>query len=191
MLRCAQLNLLGINNLFGSLLSESAYSGTPHKQQYAVNRILWHWDFHEGSRNILTRHGELVAPALFGSLDDRSRVACHCQWYLIEDAENVSHGLQQSFQKRGLPRSGLSDNGGAMIAAEIREGLHRLGIVHETILPRCAFANGKIETLWTQIEGRLLPMLEDVPDLTLSFLNEATQAWVEYEYNRIRYCAEV
>src|SRR6516165_12517367 len=27
-------------------------------------------------------------------------------------------------------------------------------------------------------------MLEDVQDLTLEFLNEATQAWVEFEYNR-------
>ncbi len=27
-------------------------------------------------------------------------------------------------------------------------------------------------------------MLEHVPDLTLSFLNEATQAWAEHEYNR-------
>ena len=27
-------------------------------------------------------------------------------------------------------------------------------------------------------------MLEDVPDLTLAVLNEATQAWGEYEYNR-------
>jgi hypothetical protein len=28
-----------------------------------------------------------------------------------------------------------------------------------------------------------MAMLEHVPDLTLSFLNEATQAWVEHEYN--------
>ena len=34
------------------------------------------------------------------------------------------------------------------------------------------------------MEARLLAMLEDVPDLTLELLNEATQAWVEYEYNR-------
>ena len=27
-------------------------------------------------------------------------------------------------------------------------------------------------------------MLEGVPNLTLAILNEATQAWVEYEYNR-------
>jgi hypothetical protein len=37
---------------------------------------------------------------------------------------------------------------------------------------------------WAQIEGRLLPMLEGVPELTLSLLNEATQAWLELEYNR-------
>jgi putative transposase len=29
-----------------------------------------------------------------------------------------------------------------------------------------------------------MAMLEGVPDLTLALLNEATQAWVEYEYNR-------
>jgi putative transposase len=37
---------------------------------------------------------------------------------------------------------------------------------------------------WGPVEGRLIAMLEDVPDFTLSVLNEATQAWVEYEYNR-------
>jgi len=44
--------------------------------------------------------------------------------------------------------------------------------------------NAKIETLWGLVEGRLLAMLEDVADLTLDFLNEATLAWAEYEYNR-------
>ncbi|MBI1993156.1 MAG: hypothetical protein HYS67_01820 [Deltaproteobacteria bacterium] len=45
-------------------------------------------------------------------------------------------------------------------------------------------ANGKQEVFWAQIEGRLLPMLEGVADLKLGPLNEATQAWVEMEYNR-------
>jgi putative transposase len=47
-----------------------------------------------------------------------------------------------------------------------------------------ALSNGKIEVLWTSVEGRLMAMLEGVTDLTLATLNEATQAWCEYEYNR-------
>ena len=46
------------------------------------------------------------------------------------------------------------------------------------------FVNGKQESFWGQVEGRLMAMLEGVADLTLEYLNEATQAWVEYEYNR-------
>jgi putative transposase len=37
------------------------------------------------------------------------------------------------------------------------------------------------------VEGRLLAMLENVPDLTLDALNHATQAWIEMEYNRARH----
>lgn len=145
---------------------------------------LWHWDFHNGSKKVLTPRGEWAKPVLFGVLDDRSRLACHLQWYLHENSENVAHGMSQGFQKRGLPRSALSDNGGAMIADEIAEGLARLGIAHETTLPYSPYQNGKQENFWAQVEGRLLAMLEDVPDLTLATLNEATQAWVEHEYNR-------
>ena len=51
-------------------------------------------------------------------------------------------------------------------------------------LPYSPYQNGKQEAFWNQIEGRLLPMLEGVADLTLAQLNEATLAWVEMEYNR-------
>jgi putative transposase len=86
--------------------------------------------------------------------------------------------------RRGLPRSAMSDNGPAMVAKEVGEGLARLGVLHETTLPYSPAQNGKIENLWAQVEGRLMAMLEDVPDLTLAVLNEATQAWAELEYNR-------
>ena len=145
---------------------------------------LWHWDCHHGSRKVLTARGEWRTPILFGVLDDRSRLACHLQWYLAETAEIIAHGLSQAFQKRGLPRSGLSDNGAAMTAAEITEGLGRLGVLHQTTLPYSPYQNAKQEAFWGPVEGRLIAMLEDVPDLTLAVLNEATQAWVEYEYNR-------
>jgi len=148
---------------------------------------LWHWDCHHGSRKVITARGEWVTPILLGVLDDRSRLACHLQWYLAETAEVIAHGLSQAFQKRGLPRAALSDNGAAMTAAEISEGLGRLGILHHTTLPYSPYQNAKQEAFWGPVEGRLIAMLEHVPDLTLAFLNEATQAWVEHEYNRTRH----
>ncbi len=145
---------------------------------------LWHWDCHHGSKKVLTQRGEWATPILFGVVDDRSRLACHLQWYLAETAEVIAHGLSQAFQKRGLPRSALSDNGAAMTAAEISQGLARLGILHQTTLPYSPYQNAKQEAFWGPVEGRLMAMLEHVPDLTLSVLNEATQAWVEQDYNR-------
>ncbi len=46
------------------------------------------------------------------------------------------------------------------------------------------YQNGKQERFWATLEGRLMEMLAGVKELTLDFLNEATQAWVEMEYNR-------
>jgi transposase InsO family protein len=148
---------------------------------------LWHWDCHHGSRKVLTARGEWATPILLGVVDDRSRLACHLQWYLAETAQNIAHGLSQAFQKRGLPRAALSDNGSAMTAAEISEGLARLGILHHTTLPYSPYQNAKQEAFWGPVEGRLIAMLEHVPDLTLAILNEATQAWGEHDYNRKRH----
>ena len=112
---------------------------------------LWHWDCHYGSRKVLTARGEWRTPILFGVLDDRSRLACPLQWYLAESAENVAHGLSQAFQKRGLPRAALSDNGAAMTAAEITEGLARLGILHQTTLPYSPYQYVAQTNMWRRL----------------------------------------
>ncbi|MGH7644467.1 MAG: IS481 family transposase [Gemmatimonadales bacterium] len=146
---------------------------------------LWHLDFHSGSKKVLTAGGDWATPQLLGVLDDRSRLACHVQWYLRdENAEDLVHGLAQAIQKRGLPRALMTDNGPAETAAEVVQGLARLGVRHETTLAHSPYQNGKQECFWSQVEGRLLAMLENCPDVTLATLNEATQAWGELEYNR-------
>ena len=156
-------------------------------RSYEVAHVnaLWHYDFHVGKRQVLTPSGELKTPYLFGLLDDCSRLCCHAQWYLDrETPENVAHGLSQGFQKRKLPRATLSDKGGAETAAETKEGHEQLGIVQYLTLGHSPQQNGKQEHFWTLIEGRLMPMLEGEPNLTLEMLNTATQAWVEQEYHR-------
>lgn len=146
---------------------------------------LWHLDFHHGSKRVLVASGEWATPLLLGVLDDRSRLCCHVQWYLgSEKAEDLVQGLSQALQKRGLPRALMTDNGPAETAAEVEQGLARLSILHETTLSHSPYQNGKQECFWAQVEGRLLSMLEGCRELTLSKLNEATQAWVELEYQR-------
>jgi transposase InsO family protein len=145
---------------------------------------LWHLDFHYGSRKVLTRHGTWMTPMALAVLDDRSRLACHVQWYPDETAESLVHGFSQALQRRGLPRSLMTDNGAAMMAEEFGAGLHQLGIVHQTTLPYSPYQNAKQESFWGRVEGRLVAMLEGVGELSLELLNTATSAWVEHEYQR-------
>ena len=83
------------------------------------------------------------------------------------------HGLSQAIQKRGLPRALLTDNGSAMVAEEVTEGLLRLGIVHERTLPYSPYQNGKQEAFWGTLEGRLMKMLDGMAELTLDVLEQA------------------
>jgi putative transposase len=145
---------------------------------------LWHLDFHACSRQVLTPGGAWETPKALGILDDRSRWCPHLQWYLGETTSDLVHGFRQALLKGDRPREAMSDNGSAMMAAEFTQGLLRLGIHHVTTLPYSPYQNGKQEAFWGGVEGRLIAMLEGQKELTLGLLNEATQAWVELEYNR-------
>jgi putative transposase len=167
-------------------VSAAAAFQARERRSFEVGHVhaLWHSDFHEGSRPVVDEHGQWHRPVLLGFLDDCSRIACHLQWYLQQDTQSFVHGLCQAFLKRGLCRSLLTDNGAPMMAAEVDEGLSVLSIEHHTTLPYCPEQNGKQESFWGQVEGRLLAMLEGEAELTLQKLNDATQAWVELEYHR-------
>ena len=156
---------------------------------YEVSRshALWHADFHHAKRRVLSASGEWKTPILLGFLDDHSRLGCHLQWYLAETAEVFVHGLCQGLMKRGLPRSVLTDNGAAMTAGEVEEGLLRLGIAGVTTLAYSPHQNGKIESFWGTVESRLMAQLEGVDALTLKMLNDATIAWLEQDYHRRRH----
>lgn len=158
-------------------------------RSYEMDHVnaLWHTDFHHGSKRVLLPDGRWITPLLLGVIDDHSRVICHLQWYSDETAQSFVHGLSQALQKRGLPRALMCDNGAAMKSEEFSAGLHTLGIVLDHTLPYSPYQNGKKETFWGNVEGRLLAMLEHVQDLTLEQLNRITQVWVEQEYHHKRH----
>lgn len=155
-------------------------------RSYEVEYVhgLWHADFHHGSRRVLTASGAWITPLLLCFMDDHSRVIGHLQWYPSETAEVLVHGLSQALQKHGLPRALMTDNGAAMPAEEFSAGLKALSILHEPTLPYSPYQNAKQETFWAHLEGRLMAMLEGVSELTLTRLNELTQAWVEHDYHQ-------
>jgi len=173
------------NRSAGQLAAEERLH-TREVRSFEVDYVggLWHLDFHHGSRPVLTRAGQWARPMALAIMDDRSRLACHVQFYLDETAQSLVHGLSQALQRRGLPRALMTDNGAAMLAEEFSAGLHQLAIVHQTTLPYSPYMNAKQESFWGRIEGRLMAMLEGVNELTLELLNTATQAWVEQEYQR-------
>lgn len=142
---------------------------------------LWHADFHVGSLKVLVG-GEWLKPLCLCVIDDRSRLVCHAQWYLVENAENANHGLMQALLKRGLPRALMTDNGCGFICGEMQEGLRRLSVTSELTLSHSPYQNGKQESFWSTLEGRLIAMVHQLKGLTLQVLNEMTQAWVEHEY---------
>ena len=61
----------------------------------------------------------------------------------------------------------MSDNGSAMTSDEFTEGLERLGILHQPTLPHSPYQNDKQKVIWSQIEGRLMAMLEGEDDQSL------------------------
>ena len=158
-------------------------------RSYEVSHVhgLWHLDFHQAKISILDVSGRWHRPMALAILDDHSRLCCHLQLYLAETAECLVHGLIQALMKRGLPRALMTDNGAAMLAEETRRGLQRLAIQHETTLPYSPYQNGKQEAFWAQLESRLMELLRGVDNLTLAFVNQAAQAWVEQDYHRRRH----
>ena len=151
--------------------------------EHTHTHALWHTDAHHGSIP-LSRDGELRRPVVIAVIDDHSRYILHAQWHWREDAASVAQTLMQAFAKRGLPRMLMSDNGAPFVASEIVHGLHRLSIQHATTMCYAPCQNGKIETFWSLLEGRLLAMLDHQHQLDLYRLNELTQAWVEHDYHR-------
>ena len=154
-------------------------------RSYEVEYVgqLWHMDFHLGSRMVLTENGEYRQPICMAIIDDKSRLVCHAQWFLNETAEVLVHGLCQAIAKRGMPATFFTDNGAAMKAAELVTGLEVLGIKQEYTLPYAAYQNGKQESFWKPLEGRLLKMIPREKRITLDTLNTLTQAWVEQDYH--------
>jgi len=118
---------------------------------------------------------------LIAFIDDASRVLCHGEFFLEENADSMIRALRSAFYKRGLPEQLLVDNGSIYCCQEIMLICARVGCILRHTAVRDAAAKGKIERFFRRVRDQFLIRKLDLS--TIKGLNRQFTDWVEQDYN--------
>jgi putative transposase len=118
---------------------------------------------------------------LIAFIDDASRVLCHGEFFLEENADTMIRALRSAFYKRGLPEQLLVDNGSIYCCQEITLVCARVGCLLRHTAVRDAAAKGKIERFFRRVRDQFL--IRNLDLASLSGLNRQFTQWVEQDYN--------
>lgn len=118
---------------------------------------------------------------LIAFIDDASRVLCHGEFFLDENADAMIRALRSAFYKRGLPEQLLVDNGSIYCCQEITLVCARVGCLLRHTAVRDAAAKGKIERFFRRVRDQFL--IRNLDLASLQGLNRQFTDWVEQEYN--------
>ena len=159
-------------------------------REHARKPLKWHLDFHHGSLKVLTLRRPVVAADRPGHPSTTTRdSAGHVQVVPLGDRRGSgARALPGDPESRGLLLALLTDNGSAMGRRRGRSPRGSCVSASSTSGPSPTAVptrTGKQEAFWGPSKGGLMTMLDGVAGADASiFLNEATQAWMEIEYNR-------
>jgi putative transposase len=118
---------------------------------------------------------------LIAFLDDHSRLVPHAEFYLSENVESYTDGLEKALSKRGLPRKIYTDNGSAMRSHHLDHVCASLGVALIHARPYKPRGKGKIERFFRNIRDSFLNGFEGK---TLKNLNEELSLWLENYHGR-------
>ena len=118
---------------------------------------------------------------LIAFIDDASRVLCHGEFFLDENADSMIRALRSAFYKRGLPEQLLVDNGSIYCCQEITLICARVGCILRHTAVRDAAAKGKIERFFRRVRDQFLIRSLDLS--SIQGLNRQFTDWVEQDYN--------
>jgi putative transposase len=118
---------------------------------------------------------------LIAFIDDASRVLCHGEFFLDENADSMIRALRSAFYKRGLPEQLLVDNGSIYWCQEITLVCARVGCILRHTAVRDAAAKGKIERFFRRVRDQFLIRSLDLS--SIHALNRQFTDWVELDYN--------
>ncbi len=118
---------------------------------------------------------------LIAFIDDASRVLCHGEFFLDENADSMIRALRSAFYKRGLPEQLLVDNGSIYCCQEITLICARVGCILRHTAVRDAAAKGKIERFFRRVRDQFL--IRNLDLSSIGGLNRQFTDWVEQDYN--------
>jgi transposase InsO family protein len=118
---------------------------------------------------------------LIAFIDDASRVLCHGEFFMDENADSMIRALRSAFYKRGLPEQLLVDNGSIYCCQEITLICARVGCILRHTAVRDAAAKGKIERFFRRVRDQFL--IRNLDLSSLDQLNKQFTHWVEQDYN--------
>ena len=125
--------------------------------------------------------GSSVQTRLIAFIDDASRVCCHGQFFLADNADTLIEALRAAFYKRGVPEALYVDNGSNYCSKEIIQICARVGaLLHHTPV-RDGAAKGKIERFFRTVRDQFLSRNLDLG--SLEALNRQFTQWAEEHYN--------
>jgi len=100
--------------------------------------------------------GTAIQTRLIAFIDDASRVCCHGQFFLAENADTLIEAMRSAFYKRGVPQSLYVDNGAIYSGKEIIQICARVGcLLHHTPV-RDGAAKGKVERFFRTVRDQFL-----------------------------------
>jgi putative transposase len=126
-------------------------------------------------------NGTPIQTRLIAFIDDASRVCCHGQFFLAENADTLVEAMRAAFYKRGVPQSLYVDNGSIYTGKEIIQICARVGcLLHHTPV-RDGAAKGKVERFFRTVRDQFL--IRELDLSSLESLNRAFTEWSEEQYN--------
>jgi transposase InsO family protein len=118
---------------------------------------------------------------LIAFIDDASRVACHAEFFLVENTDTLIQALRSALYKRGVPESIYVDNGSIYASKEIAQICTRIGCLLCHTPVRDGAAKGKVERFFRTVRMSFLTKQLDLSHI--DHLNRDFNRWLEEEYN--------
>lgn len=158
---------------------------TQNKRRLAFSKLhanqLWQADTMIGP--YISHKGKKEKAKLIAFIDDASRIICHGEFFINDNAHSLMKALQTAIYKRGIPEQIYVDNGSNYRSEEMGTICAKIGCILSHAPVHDGAAKGKIERFFRTVRESFLIKQLDLS--SLEKLNRQFHEWVETRYNGV------